>query len=77
MEVVTCHGKTIGKDHVASEVPAEVEPLEAWSPMTLGRGVRRQPDGMSAANLQRLHLRRGVCKKPTVMTSRNVADPPG
>ena len=25
-------------------------------------GVRRQPDGMSEANLQRFHLRRGVWK---------------
>ena len=35
-----------------------MEPLEAWSPMTLRMGVRRQPDGMSEANLQRLHPRR-------------------
>ena len=27
--------KNIGKDHVEGEAPAEVEPLEAWSPMTL------------------------------------------
>ena len=27
--------KNTWKDHVAGEAPAEVEPLEAWSPMTL------------------------------------------
>ena len=27
--------KNTGKDHVEGEAPAEVEPLEAWSPMTL------------------------------------------
>ena len=31
----TCLGKNTGKDHVDGEAPAEVEPLEAWSPMTL------------------------------------------
>ena len=35
MEGVTCHGKNTGKDHVEGEAPAEVESLEAWSPMTL------------------------------------------
>ena len=39
--------------------PAAV-PLEAWSPMTLWMGGRRQPDGMSEANLQRLHPRRAL-----------------
>jgi len=35
VEEGTCHGKNTGKDHVEEEAPAEVEPLEAWSPMTL------------------------------------------
>ncbi|MDD6624037.1 MAG: hypothetical protein PUE76_04380 [Bacteroides sp.] len=60
VEEVTCHGKNTGKDHVEEEAPAEVEPLEARSPLTVGKGVRRQPEGKSEANLQRLHLRRGV-----------------
>ena len=35
-------------------------------------GGRRQPDGMSEANLQRLHLRRGVSKSTTGIGSRKV-----
>ena len=46
------------------EAPAGVAALEAWSPMTVGMGGRRQPDGMSAANLQRCHPRRGVFPSP-------------
>ena len=46
------------------EAPAGVGPLEAWSPMTLRMGGRRQPDGMSEANLQRCHPRRGVLPSP-------------
>ena len=52
--------------------PAEVEPLEAWSPMTLWMGVRRQPDGMSEANLQRFHLRRGVWKLTGVVVHKSL-----
>ena len=41
----TCHGKNTGKDHVEEEAPAEVEPLEAWSPMTLWRALKKSPHG--------------------------------
>ncbi|MCI7097929.1 MAG: hypothetical protein MR966_03240 [Lachnospiraceae bacterium] len=45
MEEGTCHGKNTGKDHVEEEAPAEVEPLEAWSPMTLWRALKKSPHG--------------------------------
>ena len=69
MEFLVTHavGMDIGKIHVVAEALAGVEPLEAWSPMTLWGG-RRQPDGMSEANLQRFHPRRGASKVDTNIT---------
>jgi len=50
--------RTTQNENTWQKSPAGVAPLEAWSPMTLWMGGRRQPDGMSEANLQRLHPRR-------------------
>ena len=38
-------GMDIGKIHVVAEALAGVEPLEAWSPMTLWRALKKSPHG--------------------------------
>ena len=44
-----------------------------FSGLTLWMGVRRQPDGMSEANLQRFHLRRGVWKLIGVVVHKSLS----
>ena len=66
-------GHGIWQCHRFIKAPAGVGPLEAWSPMTLWMGVRRQPDGMSEANLQRFHLRRGVWKLTGVVVHKSLS----